>query len=337
MLKLITRNNYIRNDISKMIEELFKDDNSSIANLEDTMNHLDFIFSNPNNQAFLLLEIIDGKLVSMVNFLEYNNILKDWSLFSIYTKKEYRNRGLAFNLVNEGLDKVRMLGGNRVISGIEEINSESIKLHEKLGFLDSKMMWNEIDDGFPENHKAFIYYVKYKTVKLETERLIIDKGTIKDCKKIYEYDYNMCKGINGVDKFVKFDEPKNFMGEDEEKYYNEDCFNYEMYDWYIYLKPKNIPIGNIMADREIKDIKAIEIAYNLHPDYWHNGYMTEAVNEVIKYLYSIGYDNIIISYEDGNIRSKKIIEKLNCEPYKETIQSNNVKSYSFIKRKEITK
>ena len=105
MLKLITKDNYIKNDISKLVEELFSGDNSSIANLEETIEHLDFIFSNPNNQAFLLLEIIDGKLISMVNFLEYNNILKDWSLFSIYTKKEYRNKGIAFNLINEGLNE----------------------------------------------------------------------------------------------------------------------------------------------------------------------------------------------------------------------------------------
>lgn len=334
MLKLITKDNYIKNDISKLVEELFSGDNSSIANLEETIEHLDFIFSNPNNQAFLLLEIIDGKLISMVNFLEYNNILKDWSLFSIYTKKEYRNKGIAFNLINEGLNKVKELGGNKVVSGIEKINAESIKLHEKLGFIDSGKMWDEIDDGFPNNHKAFIYYVKYKTIKLETDRLIIDKGTIKDCMKIYEYDYTMCKGINGIDILVRLDEPKNYIGEDEDTYYNKDCIKYEMYDWYIYLKHNRIPIGNIVADREIKDIKAIELSYNLHPDYWHKGYMIEAVKEVIRYLYSIGYENIIISYEEGNERSRRLIQKLQCKPFKEELLSNNIKSYSYIKRKE---
>ena len=334
MFKLITKDNYVKEDISKLIEELFKGDKSSIANLEETMEHLDFIFSNSNNQSFLLMDMDNEKLIGMVNFLEYNNILKDWALFSIYVKKEYRNKGIAFNLINEGLKKVRKLNGNRIVSGIDENNFQSINFHKKLGFIDSGKMWNEIDDGFPENHKAFIYFTKYNTVKLETDRLIIDKGTIKDCMKIYEYDYNMCKGINGIDKLVKLDIPKNFMGDDEEKYYNEDCFEYEMYDWFIYLKPNRIPIGNIVADREIKDINAIEIAYNLHPDYWHKGYMTEAVKEVIKYLYSIGYDNVILTYEEGNIRSKKIIEKLGFNPYKETIQNNNIKCYSYIKGKE---
>ena len=334
MFKLITKDNYVKEDISKLIEELFKGDKSSIANLEETMEHLDFIFSNSNNQSFLLMDMDNEKLIGMVNFLEYNNILKDWALFSIYVKKEYRNKGIAFNLINEGLKKVRKLNGNRIVSGIDENNFQSINLHKKLGFIDSGKMWNEIDDGFPENHKAFIYFTKYNTVKLETDRLIIDKGTIKDCMKIYEYDYNMCKGINGIDKLVKLDIPKNFMGDDEEKYYNEDCFKYQMYDWFMYLKHNRIPIGNIVADREIKDINAIEIAYNLHPDYWHKGYMTEAVKEVIKYLYSIGYDNVILTYEEGNIRSKKIIEKLGFNPYKETIQNNNIKCYSYIKRKE---
>lgn len=43
-----------------------------------------------------------------------------------------------------------------MISGIEPTNIESIKLHEKVGFRNSGKMWNELADGFPENHMGFI-------------------------------------------------------------------------------------------------------------------------------------------------------------------------------------
>ena len=46
---------------------------------------------------------------------------------------------------------------SKLISGIEEDNLPSIKLHEKLGFKYSGYAWNEIAEGFPENHLGYIY------------------------------------------------------------------------------------------------------------------------------------------------------------------------------------
>ena len=159
-----------------------------------------------------------------------------------------------------------------------------------------------------------VIYMNYDTIILTTERLILKKGTSKDCIKIYEYDLLKCRGIAGEEILIKSKEPIDFIGKDEEKYYN-DCINTKVYDWYMYLKD-GTPIGNITADRQIEDINSIELAYNLHPDYWRHGYMTEALNEVINYLFKIGYDNIIIGYDTGNYKSKALAEKLNFQPYK---------------------
>ena len=90
MIKVIDRTIYNKEKetIKNLIAELFKNDNDIIANLEETMEHLDFIFSQEKNKSFLLLNIEDNELVCMVNFLEYNNVLKDWCLFSVFTKKD---------------------------------------------------------------------------------------------------------------------------------------------------------------------------------------------------------------------------------------------------------
>ena len=48
------------------------------------------------------------------------------------------------------------------------------------------------------------------------------------------------------------------------------------------------PIGNVIADRKQKNIKAIELAFNTHPNYWRQGYTSEAVIEIIKFLFSPG-------------------------------------------------
>lgn len=157
-------------------------------------------------------------------------------------------------------------------------------------------------------------HMNYDTVTLTTERLILKKGTSKDCIKVYEYDLLKCRGIAGEEVLVKNEEPIDFIGNDDTEYYN-DCIKNKVYDWYIYLKD-GTPIGNITADRQTEEINSIELAYNLHPNYWRKGFMTEALNEVINYLFEIGYDNIVISYDTGNYKSKALAEKLNFQEYK---------------------
>ena len=143
--------------IKKLISKLFESDDDKIANSKETMEHLEFIFSQENNKSFLLLNIEDGRLLCMVNFLEYNNILKDWCLFSVFTLKEKRKLGLAKDIIESGLKIVQEKGGKRVIAGIEYDNIPSQKLHMSLNFKYNGLDWNQIDDGFPENHKAFIF------------------------------------------------------------------------------------------------------------------------------------------------------------------------------------
>ena len=53
------------------------------------------------------------------------------------------------------------------------------------------------------------------------------------------------------------------------------------------------------------DTKTVFVSYNMHPSYWNKGYMTEALEKSNGVLFSIGYDNVICKYSDGNIRSKK--------------------------------
>ena len=156
----------------------------------------------------------------------------------------------------------------------------------------------------------------YTTAYLESERLIIKKGDSASCKKVYEYDLTKCTGIDQQNELVKFDKQIDFIGQDSESYY-EDCQKEKMFDWYIYLKENNFPIGNIIADREIEDFP-IEISYNMHPDFWNKGYITEALREVVDYLKLIGYKKIIIHFYEGNEKSKKVCEKLGFKYYKKT-------------------
>lgn len=151
--------------------------------------------------------------------------------------------------------------------------------------------------------------MKYITPYLESERLILKHGDISDYKKVYEYDFTKLRDINGEFKFVK-------LTDDDIKGFDTYSLEYdEVYDWIIYLKD-GLPIGNITADREIKDIKAIELSFNLHPNYWGLGYMKEACISVMDYLFNNGFDNVLCGYSEGNLKSQKLNEKIGFKLYK---------------------
>ena len=170
----------------------------------------------------------------------------------------------------------------------------------------------------------------YETPQLETERLILKRGTLQDLQKVYEYNFSKLRDVAGEFVFEKQD-PKKIEGWEIPEP--------ETYDWVIYLKDTMEPIGNVTADREQKDIKAIELAFNTHPNYWRVGYTSEALVEIMKFLFNNGYENILCGYDEGNIKSKAIGEKLGFVPY--TVKENawvkngvSITSYTSILSKE---
>lgn len=147
-----------KNKYITMIKELFKNDDSKIANIKEITSHLDYIFSKDiTNDSMLILNIKNNRIISMINFLQYNNVENLWCLFSLFTLKSERKKGYGKDILKYGLEKVRKKQAKILISGIEEDNEESISLHKKIGFVYSGKNWDEIADGFPENHLGFIY------------------------------------------------------------------------------------------------------------------------------------------------------------------------------------
>lgn len=157
--KIITREEYKKNKNKyiQLINKLFENDDSKIANIEEFTEHLDFIFSdNHQNDAMLILNIEDGKIISMINFLQYDSLDNLWCLFSLFTLKTKRKMGYGEQMLRYGVEQIKSRKAKLLISGIESTNIESIKVHEKVGFKNSGKMWDELADGFPENHLGYI-------------------------------------------------------------------------------------------------------------------------------------------------------------------------------------
>ncbi len=153
--------------------------------------------------------------------------------------------------------------------------------------------------------------MKYTTPDLETERLLLHRGTAEDFQKVYEYDFRRLRDIAGDFAFVKQD-PAAIAGFEE--YADED----DAMDWILYLRESGTPIGNITADRPDEDTHSMELSFNLHPDFWGKEYMKEAVIEVMHHLFRLGFANVLCGYSEGNRKSKRLIEKLGFRPYRTT-------------------
>lgn len=160
---------------------------------------------------------------------------------------------------------------------------------------------------------------------IETERLIIKHGEVEDYVKVHEFDFNYLEDIDGNFKYVKRDpnEVRSWFSNDSsmEEHLKKIERN-KSYNFIIYLKETLEPIGNIGFDRYNKELNSLEISCYIHPNYWGNGYMKEALISAMEYIYSLGFENIIYGYYEGNIKSKKNCEKLGFKPY-EQLEVNN--------------
>ena len=154
----------------------------------------------------------------------------------------------------------------------------------------------------------------YLTPTLTTERLILKRGTLEDYIKVYEFDFTKLRDIGGVNERVKLDpkkvEPFISYADEEEN----------VLDFIIYLKD-NTPIGNIVADRYGVYGKSLELAINIHPDYWSNGYAKEGLVEVMKYIFdNLDIDKVIYGYAEENIKSGKVNDKVGFEPIDKRVE-----------------
>lgn len=156
--------------------------------------------------------------------------------------------------------------------------------------------------------------MKYIIPVLETDRLIIKKGSYEDYVKVYEYDFTRLRNIAGEFEFVKND-PEKLRG--FETYADEEE---NVLDFIIYLKENNQPIGNIVYDRYNEANKSLEISLNLHPSYWQKGYMTEAILCTMKYVFeNLDIENIVYGYAEENFKSKSLCNRIGFKFYFEQV------------------
>lgn len=155
---------------------------------------------------------------------------------------------------------------------------------------------------------------------IETDRLILRNFRLDDLNDYYEYAKVDDIGLNcGWRPLQSIDEAANKL----------DHMINANYPYYaIVLKSNNKVIGNISLSnpdiRRYPDIKleeeAKELGFALSKDYWKNGYMTEAIQGLIKYAFNILNIPAIYSITSNqNLSSIKVQEKCGLSPVSDKI------------------
>lgn len=169
---------------------------------------------------------------------------------------------------------------------------ETHKLHIRLDTLMKIMTVLDCDLSFVNKEK------------LETKRLILRKFTLDDTEEMFN---GWCDDPE-VTKYMTWnphrniEETKTILASWINAYNDPDTIRYG-----ICLKNSGKLIGSIDVVDYVDGNP--EIGYCLSKRYWNNGYMTEALEALVKYLFQSGFNKIIIEADIRNIGSNRVIEK----------------------------
>ncbi|MDD4415087.1 MAG: GNAT family N-acetyltransferase, partial [Oscillospiraceae bacterium] len=163
------------------------------------------------------------------------------------------------------------------------------------------------------NHKG--------TITLETERLILRRFEIADAEAMFnnwasdaevtEYltwpthsDVSVSKAV--IDSWLPL------------------YVNPNHYSWAIVLKEFNEPIGSIAAVEQSDDIKMVHIGYCIGRKWWHCGYTSEALAELIRFFFeNVGVNRIESRHDTLNPNSGKVMLKCGLK-YEGTMRQDDI-------------
>lgn len=79
----------------------------------------------------------------------------------------------------------------------------------------------------------------------------------------------------------------------------------------ISVFPHEIPIGQIFIQLNWEEMREWEIGYQLHPDYWGNGYATESVKLLLQYSFEKLNAHKVVGFCNAhNKKSAKLMERV---------------------------
>ncbi|QED49076.1 GNAT family N-acetyltransferase [Cytobacillus dafuensis] len=142
--------------------------------------------------------------------------------------------------------------------------------------------------------------------ELETEKVILRKLQMSDAPRMFSYF--------SKDEVTKFYDLDTFTSEKQASDLIERLLNRynerKQIRWAIVLKETGLFIGTCGFHAIEEEHWKAEIGYELHPDNWGQGIMTEVIGAVIQYGFNeMKLNRIEAFYDPKNISSGRVLEK----------------------------
>ncbi len=145
------------------------------------------------------------------------------------------------------------------------------------------------------------------TQMLATKRLTLRRFTTEDAEDMF---YNW-SGDPEVTKYLTWEPQKSvdttaaFLKKWEDEYENDD-----IYRWAIELNDTEHAIGAIEAKHFDDDTMSAEIDFRIGRQFWHRGYTSEALEEILRFLIDdVGVRRVWAKYDVQNTNAGKVMEK----------------------------
>ena len=161
------------------------------------------------------------------------------------------------------------------------------------------------------------------TKELETERLILRKFTLNDAKSMF----NNWAGDDEVTKYLTWPTHNNInVSLNVLEQWLENYEKKDNYSWAIVLKEINEPIGSIAIVKQSDELKMVHVGYCIGKKWWNRGFVTEALNVLIKFFFEeVGVNRIESRHDPNNPNSGKVMIKcgMKYEGYMRQADKNN--------------
>lgn len=145
------------------------------------------------------------------------------------------------------------------------------------------------------------------TRALKTKRLILRRISMADAQQMYEnwaseplvtkyLSWNIHKDIEVTRHIISL--------------WENEYSNLDFYQWGIVIESTNELIGNVSVVSMDYEKKEVSLGYCIGSKYWNQGYTTEAVAEVIRYLKNdVGVKRIDAKHHISNPASGRVMQK----------------------------
>ena len=128
------------NKCNGFLKELVKDEKRYNDNIDDNAqinNYYENFYKSENNKLFIAKEnenIIGYIFIKITNPKQNAEIYKEALIDALYVEKEYRNKGVATQLINKAKEFSKEKYAKKISINVIKDNENALNLYHKLGF-----------------------------------------------------------------------------------------------------------------------------------------------------------------------------------------------------------